>query len=363
VKVNLVAVSETLGGAELYLLNLADALGRAGVSASVVGHCGPVLSAAEQRGLAVSELRIGRKLSRKTALGDLARYPVARRRLHEFVRVEAASGAWTLLQFKWEQILWAGEIAPERACMLEHGPIPRRLLADPWARRRLQAGLRAAKLVAAVSRPAAEAIRSLCSRAPLWLPAGARQASGSGNGAVASWRRRCAPTGTLLAYAGRITRDKGVFEIAALPNQRPGLSVAIAGDGPDLEPLRHWIRSNGVADRVHLTGFVDDPVPLLEAADVTMLVSSEAGEGRPLAALESIGVGTPVIGLRSSPALRALATEFPSAVRLAETREAPELLAAVDAAIAGGCRPQPVGSWDETARTLLGAMEDGHAAR
>jgi len=360
VRINLVAVSDTLGGAELYLLNLADALGRARAAVTVLGSEGAVIGAARSRGLAVDELRIGRKLSRRTAVADLAGYPLARRRLNDLVRREAALGAWTLFQFKWEQLLWGGEVAPDRVCMLEHGPIPHRVLAVPWARRRLRAAFRRAGLVAAVSRPAADAIRTLSGREPVWLPAGIRTSS---NGTAAEWRRRCAPTGALLAYAGRITRDKGVFEIAALAEERSGLNVAIAGDGPDLEPLRRWVRSHGVADRVHLTGFVDDPVPLLEAADATVLVSSETGEGRPLAALESVGVGTPVIGLRSSAAFRALAVEFPSAVRLVESRDAPELVAAIEAAIAAECRPQPVGSWDETAQILLRAIEDGHATR
>lgn len=355
-RIRLVAVSGTLGGAELYLLNLGEALDRAGADVTIVGGQGPVAGAARSRGLAVEELRIGHKLSQRTALANVVRFPFARRSVRELVRKDG----WTVLQFKWEQLLWGGETAPERVCLLEHGPIPQRLLDVPWARHRVRNGLHRARVVAAVSEPAAESIHALADRDPVWLPAGVRT---SVNGAAAEWRRRYAPTGTLVAYAGRIARDKGIFELAALAGERSGLNIAIAGDGPDAEPLRRWVDANGVADRVHLPGFVDDAVPLLAAADATVLATTETGEGRPLAALESIGVGTPVIGLRSSAALRALAGEFPSAVRLVETKEPAELLAAIEAAVAADCQPQPVGTWDETAAILLQALEDGNAAR
>lgn len=357
-RVNLVAVSEVLGGAEIFLLELAEALGRAGVDSRLLGASGPVERAARTRGLEVAEIGLGRKLSRRTAAANLSRYGAARRRLHEFVAAQAADDDWTIFQFKWEELLWGGEVGADRVCLLEHGPIPRRLLSVPWAKRRLRVAFAAAAVVTAVSRPAAEAIRGLCGRESVWLPAGVRASSSAT--AAASWRRRAGDR-TLLAYAGRVTREKGVFDVAALAKTRSDLSVAIAGDGPDLERLRRWVDSEGVSDRVLLPGFVDDPQSLLEAADATVLVSTEAGEGRPLTALESLGVGTPVIGLRSSPALGALASEFPSAVRLVESAGTEDLLAAVEAVANAPLEPQSVGTWDETAAVLIQALEDGRA--
>jgi glycosyltransferase involved in cell wall biosynthesis len=357
VRINLVGVSESLGGAELYLVELARALRETGVETVVLGSPeSPILEAARSRGLAVGELRIGRKLSRTTAIANLSRYPLARSRLRDAVREQAASGGWTILQFKWEQILWGAEVAPNRVCLLEHGPIPRGLLVSRSAGRRLARALREAALVAAASEPAAASIRDFTAREPLWLPAAGRRSSPGTGVAAAELRKRYAQTSTLLAYAGRITRAKGVFEVAALAGEVPGLSIAISGEGPDLDALRSWIRTLGVHDRVHVTGFVDDPVPLLAAADATLLVTTEAGEGRPLAALESLEVGTPVVGLRSSPALRALSAEFPDRVHLAATKEAKDLWPAVEAALAGPRRPEPVGDWDSTARILLDAM-------
>jgi glycosyltransferase involved in cell wall biosynthesis len=364
VSVNFVVVSRALGGAELYVLRLAEAVRDTDVQVVVLGSpATPALEQARARGLATGELRLGRKLGATTALPNLLRYPLARRRLQAAVREQSTAGGWTVLQFKWEQILWGGEVAPGRVCMLEHGPIPGRLLRSQWARRRLRTALREAAVVAAASVPASDAIRSLAGREACWLPAGGpSQVNGAVRLRAAELRERYAPTGKLLAYAGRITREKGVFDVVELVREQPDLAVAIAGEGPDLEALRRSVRAGGLDGRVHVPGFVADPTSLLAAADATMLVSTEAGEGRPLAAIESLALGTPVVGLRTSPALRALAAEFPGSVHLSESGGPRDLRAAVDAAVAGEARAQPVGDWSRTAAILLEAMEAAHEA-
>ena len=110
-RVVFVAVSEMLGGGELSLLRTAKAAS-ARVDAAVAGAPGtPVLRAARKLGLQTVELPLGRKLGRRTALSNAARFPRAQRRLRAFL-VGADRGQWTVLQYKWEQLLWAGHPAP-----------------------------------------------------------------------------------------------------------------------------------------------------------------------------------------------------------------------------------------------------------
>ncbi len=70
----------------------------------------------------------------------------------------------------------------------------------------------------------------------------------------------------------------------------------VLGDGPMRESLESQARALGVADRVRFAGFHPDPAPFLDAADVFVLPSR--AEGLPLALLEAIAAGLPVIATR-----------------------------------------------------------------
>jgi glycosyltransferase involved in cell wall biosynthesis len=72
-----------------------------------------------------------------------------------------------------------------------------------------------------------------------------------------------------------------------------GAILLLAGDGSLRTELEHRAEELGVADRVRFLGTRCDVPDLLEAADVTVLTSD--WEGMPIAVLESLASGRPVV--------------------------------------------------------------------
>ena len=101
--------------------------------------------------------------------------------------------------------------------------------------------------------------------------------------------------GPLVVSLGALIPRKGhdvVIEgVAALP----GVTLAIAGEGPDRRRLLRLAHALGVGDRVRFLGSVahDALPPLLAAADVMALASSS--EGLANAWIESLACGTPIV--------------------------------------------------------------------
>jgi glycosyltransferase involved in cell wall biosynthesis len=105
------------------------------------------------------------------------------------------------------------------------------------------------------------------------------------------------PGSPALLAVGRLTRQKG-FDLllpafAQLLATAPAAHLTIAGTGSDEAVLRELARTLGIADRVTLRGFVENPYPLMRAADLYVL--SSRYEGFPNVALEALACGTPVV--------------------------------------------------------------------
>lgn len=104
--------------------------------------------------------------------------------------------------------------------------------------------------------------------------------------------------GTALVSVGQVIERKGHhLIIEALPHL-PGVTLFIAGDGPDRAKLQSLAAELGVADRVRLPGVVPhaDLPSLYAAADISILASSREGWANVL--LESMACGTPVVASR-----------------------------------------------------------------
>jgi glycosyltransferase involved in cell wall biosynthesis len=360
-RVVFVSVSEILGGGELYLLRTAGAAARR-IEVAVAGAPGtPVVEEAGRLGFPTIELPLGQKLGRASAVSNMVRYPVARRRLRSFVdRVE---GDWTLLQYKWEELLWAGAVAPDRVALWEHGPIPEPLLRLRWSRRRLRGAFNTAAHVFAWSAPARDSIIRLCGRSPVMLAGGVesgRAAEAIGRRDAVRTRLSLADHELLLVYVGRLAEDKGPAAAVAALTELPQARLVICGDGPMREELPVLADRLGVGDRVELPGFVHDPLPYLAAGDVTMLLTRSPGEGRPLTAVESSVLGTPVLGLMGEPAMEELADE--GRARLVESEEPATVARAAAELAQQPRRPVQTPSWDETAATFLRTLGGGPLA-
>jgi len=102
-----------------------------------------------------------------------------------------------------------------------------------------------------------------------------------------------------LLFAGRLEYEKGIQDaIAALPAIRrthPGTTLAVAGDGTQLEWLTAEAHRHGVADAVEFIGRVthDELLGLLHDCDAIVLPSRYEPFG--IVALEAAATGAPLI--------------------------------------------------------------------
>ncbi len=108
------------------------------------------------------------------------------------------------------------------------------------------------------------------------------------------------PEGAFLAGAvSRLSREKGLsyfIEAAGIiagSGAAPGMKYLIAGEGPLERELKAMVSARGLEKDFIFAGFVKDVSPLLEALDVLVLPSLR--EGFPMAVLEAMSAGKPVI--------------------------------------------------------------------
>jgi glycosyltransferase involved in cell wall biosynthesis len=80
---------------------------------------------------------------------------------------------------------------------------------------------------------------------------------------------------------------------AALQHEFPALRVEIAGSGPQRERLEKAVTRSGLGEHVKFLGWIDDLTPVLPRWDVFVMPSLE--EGFPIAALDAMAAGLPVI--------------------------------------------------------------------
>jgi glycosyltransferase involved in cell wall biosynthesis len=101
----------------------------------------------------------------------------------------------------------------------------------------------------------------------------------------------------IVGTAGRLIALKGIEYLlraaAALQPEFPALRVEIAGAGPHRAKLEETAAQLGLAGRVEFLGWVDDIHSVLPRWDVFILPSRE--EGFPIAALDAMAAGLPVI--------------------------------------------------------------------
>ena len=99
----------------------------------------------------------------------------------------------------------------------------------------------------------------------------------------------------LLVFAGRITKQKALEVALDALVTVDGVTLAIAGDGPELPDLRRRVVELGLDGRVRFLGPLnrDGVLTLFRAADASLLTSS--WENFPHTVVEALAVGTPVI--------------------------------------------------------------------
>lgn len=103
------------------------------------------------------------------------------------------------------------------------------------------------------------------------------------------------PTDALIiGCAGRLVKEKGIdILLEALETLPESYRLAVAGDGPERQPLEHLAQQLGLKGRVHWLGRCDNMLKFYHAIDVFCMPSRQ--EGLPLALLEAQACGKPVI--------------------------------------------------------------------
>jgi glycosyltransferase involved in cell wall biosynthesis len=111
------------------------------------------------------------------------------------------------------------------------------------------------------------------------------------------------PPDALLALSvGRLHPVKGhKYEIDAMPailERIPNLHLVVLGEGQERTELEAQAAKLGVANHVHLIGFVEEPLPFYAAADIYFRTPIYEGEN--LSSYPAIAMGLPVVGFDTS---------------------------------------------------------------
>lgn len=103
-------------------------------------------------------------------------------------------------------------------------------------------------------------------------------------------------TAPLVLCVGNLYPVKDHATLVRAVAKLPGVHLAIAGRGDEEENLRRLARELGLADRLHLLGLRDDVGALLGVCD--LFAQPSRSEGLPLAILEAMSRGVPVVASR-----------------------------------------------------------------
>lgn len=104
-------------------------------------------------------------------------------------------------------------------------------------------------------------------------------------------------TPPLIVTTAQLRAHKGHEYLLRAARELPDVRFLFVGEGPEREHLESLARSLGVDDRVDFLGFRSDARELVRQCDVFVLPSLD--EGLPLAVLEAMTAGKPVVATRA----------------------------------------------------------------
>ena len=116
-------------------------------------------------------------------------------------------------------------------------------------------------------------------------------------------KKKTGISGASLVYMGRVSYEKSIDQllkvVALLVPQIPDVQLLVVGDGPEREKLEKLAQDLGIVERVLFKGFLfgQDLVHTLQAGDV--FVTASKSENMPLAVLEAMACGLPVVTVTS----------------------------------------------------------------
>ena len=117
-----------------------------------------------------------------------------------------------------------------------------------------------------------------------------------------------------ILFLSRFDREKGGRELlqafAAVRNEFPDVDLIMAGDGEDMRPLRHIAQQLDLLNRTIFTGYIGgvEKWRLLRDCTLFALPTYFRGEGMPVAILEAMGAGKPLL-VGAAGSIRTIVTE------------------------------------------------------
>jgi glycosyltransferase involved in cell wall biosynthesis len=158
-------------------------------------------------------------------------------------------------------------------------------------------------------------------------------------------------SGADVLYVGRVLATKGVDVLLNAVAALPGVSAAIAGDGPDRQALESLAAGLGIADRVDFVGWVSAERRLeLYRASRVLAFPARWQEPFGLVGVEALAAGLPVV-----------ASEVGGIPHWLEDGQGGFLVPPGDAGALAGALAQVLG--DEGERRRMAALGPGIAAR
>jgi glycosyltransferase involved in cell wall biosynthesis len=104
-----------------------------------------------------------------------------------------------------------------------------------------------------------------------------------------------------IAFVGRLTRDKGAYDlleaVALLREWQPAVRVELAGDG-DADAIARRARELGISERVLIRGWCSTEERSRLLARAALFVLPSHVEGLPMSLLEAMAAGCPVVATR-----------------------------------------------------------------
>jgi len=152
------------------------------------------------------------------------------------------------------------------------------------------------------------------------------------------------PDRPLIVYVGSLDARKNVLELPRLlglllqDGAGPRPFLLVAGDGPLAPRLRAAIEASALGGDAALIGHVGDPLPIIAAADLIVLLSR--AEGLPQVLVQAASVGTPFVSY-AVDGVRELLRFGAAGVAVKPPRV--ERAAAATARVLDGHRPRPEG--------------------
>jgi glycosyltransferase involved in cell wall biosynthesis len=276
----------TWGGAEVWMLDTAVALGRRGVPVGIIAQPGsPLLERARASGVAVAAIPVR---------FDGAPWTIAALALQ--LRRWRPDAVIANLTKDLKAAAVAGRVAgvPCRLATRESDFPLKSSLHYRWYFGRAATGV----LVNS------EATRRTVLESAPWLDARRVHLLYKGIDLVRFHPRAQAPRTGTLGFVGQLIERKGLpalmeaWERLESEPARPAHRLLIAGEGPLRPRLEAWRSRLARPEAVQLLGFVEDPVPFYHGLDALVLPSLAEGFG--LAAAEAGACGVPVVATNAS---------------------------------------------------------------